>query len=38
MMDDPAKLGDAMEDLKDGTPDGEASKELVGLLVKAVGV
>ena len=38
MMDNPATLGDVVEDLKDGTPDGEPSKELVGLLVKAVGM
>lgn len=38
MMDNPATLGDVVEDLKDGVPDGEPAKELVGLLVKAVGV
>ena len=38
MMDNPATPGDVVEDLKDGVPDGEPAKELVGLLVKAVGV
>lgn len=38
LMDNPATLGDVMEDLRDGIPDGEPARELVGLLRQAVGM